>query len=162
MQISGITLAIGNVLLLFASGCQWEGRFLLTLWTLDLLAVWLSGLYLHTRAVRWYAAIIITPPVLIAALSMGDGYQTPFHLIVNARFGSLAFLAFSGFLISWGYRHFGLERQPPELPVHTASNLENGLQYITGFFGCLILFVAICMEIDTWFFVAAHRPDSAV
>ena len=158
LQISGITLAIGNVLLLFASGCQWDGRFLLTLWTLDLLAVWLLGLYLHTRAVRWYAAIFIAPPVLIAALSMGDRYQTPFQLIVNSRFGSLAFLAFSGFLISWGYRHFGHGRQPPELPDHTASSLEHGLQYITGFFGCLILFVAICMEINTWFFVAAQRP----
>jgi uncharacterized membrane protein len=159
LSVAGFALALGNVLLLSAIGCQWSGRLVLTLWTLDLLTLWMSGLVLRSRPVRWYAAILVSPLVLISMMVCGDVYPPPFQLIFNTRFGSLFLVAVTGLIISWGYRRFGLQRRGAESAGNGAGESENALQYIAGFFGCLILFVAICMEIDTWFGLAAQRPQ---
>jgi hypothetical protein len=162
--IAAFALALGNLLLLTAIAHQWwDERIVLVLWTLDLLAIWIAGLRLRIGAVRCYAVFIVAPLVFLCAVVMGDDYQRPFQLIFNSRFGSLTLLAVAAFLVSWVYRRVrskqALSAPSPHSsrPGETISTAESILQYVTGFFGCLVLFVALNLEINTWFDVARKR-----
>ena len=164
LGVAAFALALGNLLLLTAIVQQWwPGRIVLVLWTLDLLVIWLTGLWLRIGPVRWYAVFIVTPLVFICAAVMGSDYHKPFQLIFNSRFGSLTLLAVAAFLVSWGYRRAGSKQALPSpssrssWPGDTIGTAESLLQYVTGFFGCLVVFNALNLEIDTWFEVAQQR-----
>ena len=161
---AGAALGIGNLLLLTAAACQWDGRLTLVLWTVDMAVIWLVGLRWQLVAARWYAGTAVAAMVLIRALVHADDYQQPFQLMANDRFASLAVLAISLFVISWGYRKFGIgtllasraaEDQRGESPL----TLEVLAEYIVGVAGHVVLFIAINMEIHSWFQLARVRPQ---
>ncbi|NIP68390.1 MAG: DUF2339 domain-containing protein, partial [Planctomycetales bacterium] len=160
---AGVTLGMGNLLLLVAVACQWEGRLTLVLWTLDMLLIWMVGLRWQLPSLRWYAGTLVAAMVLVRAAVHAADYQPPFRLLANDRFWSLAFLAFSLFLISWGYRRFGIGAMQNSRPGEDRSRpgaltLEVVAEYLVGVTGHLVLFIAINCEIQSWFQLARARP----
>ncbi|MGB6042037.1 MAG: DUF2339 domain-containing protein, partial [Pirellulales bacterium] len=159
----GIALAIGNLLVLVAIACQWDGRVTLVLWTLNLAVIWMAGLRWQYAPMRWYAGTVITSMVIVRALIHGPSYHVPYHLIVNDRFASLALMAIASFLISWGYRTYGIrsfwDKDVPSIPAGKGPPipLETAVEYLVGMAGHVILFVAINMEIATWFRLARSQ-----
>ena len=91
--------------------------------------IWLVGLRWRVAPARWYAGTLIAAMVLARMLYHTDEYEIPFQLIINDRFVSLAFVAIALFLVSWGYRRFGIagERLEPTNKTGTgpqSSSLE--------------------------------------
>ncbi|NIL96356.1 MAG: DUF2339 domain-containing protein [Planctomycetales bacterium] len=163
LAAAGAALGIGNLLLLTATACQWSGRLTLVLWTLDMSLIWLAGLYWQRAAARWYAGTIVAAMVLIRAAVHADSYQEPFRLLANDRFASLALLAVALFLVSWGYRKFGMGKSLNSSPADGRPGdgprtLEILAEYLVGIAGHVVLFIAINMEILTWYQLAKARP----
>ena len=154
-------LAAGNLMLLLALTCQWQGRIVLVLWTLDVAAIWVTGFYFDRPLVRWYACFI---GVIMA------GGRALFHnvqvdpgavVLLNARFASLALLAVTYLAAGWHYRRLNQASRS----VLTARRLAGdagpagggsldeagGLDPVLGILGNVALVIALSLEIDLWF-----------
>jgi uncharacterized membrane protein len=156
----GIALGLGNTLLLITIAHyysqstehiffgHWSGRMVLLLWTLDLLVVWMVGFLFDRRAVRGYAALAVWLPVSVCALVVDNSHQNPFTPVFNSRFGSLALLTAVAFAIATGYRKLFASRAEAE---SQQRDPERVMRYVLGVYGCLVLFVAINMDIANYF-----------
>ena len=120
----------------------------LLLWTLDLLIVWMVGFLFDRRAARIYAALAVWLPVSVCALVVDNSHQNPFTPLFNFRFSSLALLAAVAFAIATGYRRLLASRAEAE---PQPRDPERVMRYVMGLYGCLVLFVAINMDIANYF-----------
>ncbi len=171
-EVNGsLLLGIANLAMMAGLTCQWEGRLVLVLWTLDAAIVWAAGFKLNSPAVRWYAATIGILLVGGRAIHEGSQIDGPFQLIFNSRVGSLLLVALLyfvfgglyrwrfqgqggvGFLESLGFRRKLLGRETLTVPR------EAECDPVLGILGNLTLLTAISFEIHSWFVQARALPQ---
>ena len=160
---AGIVLGLGNILLMvtilhyfsFASehlsridhtdfGCE-----VLMLWSIDLLIVWMLGLFFDSRVARMYAAVAIWPAVSLCGIFVGGGFFYRLAPVLNPRFASLLLLAAVAFAIASGYRYYFFP--PPSEEPSLRLSTERKMRYVIGIYGCFVLFMGINLEIENYF-----------
>jgi len=152
----GGLLAVGNLVVMLAITCQWQGRLVLLLWTLNAAALWIAGFVRRLPAVRWYAlyvAVLMAGGRLVHDLFWLDmaGATT----IINPRFGTFALLAAIYFVAGWKYWRLRLttdahggSMSPVDARMTTA---ERGIDPILAVLANVVLLLAVSLEIWHWF-----------
>jgi len=137
----GLLLGVGNLVALLGLTCQWDGRLVLLLWTIDAAAVWVAAFYSHGKPARIYAMLLSILLVGGRVLYHGDAVIQPFALLFNDRFGSLAAVVLMYFVVGWRQRKIRSATDPFEQGDGTLLHvLANG-----------VLLAAISMEVHDWF-----------
>ena len=147
-------LALGHLVVLIAMTCQWHGRLILVLWTLDVAVVWAIGFVWRSTAIRWYAAALALGLVGGRAIYHFDSLDGTFGLLTNARFLSLAFVAALYFAAGWYYRKLRLAVAPDVgKPGAGGKDVrdEAPLDPLFGILGNVVLLFAITWEIHGWY-----------
>ena len=96
--------AVGNLLLIVSITCQWQGREVLLLWTVDAAVIWALGFILRQPIVRWYGAVLGVGFVGLLAARQFDDLASEYTLLANERFVALVLVAGLYFVFGWQYR----------------------------------------------------------
>lgn len=172
-------LAGGNLLVMVSLTCQWQGREVLLLWTIDAAVVWALGFTLRQAAVRWYGLLLGVGFVGLLAARHFDSLAAEYTLLANERFASLALVAGLYFIFGWLYRRQVLAAENdggaessvpgaiaaepaaagarPDLVKELSSGFDERL--VDPFLGVLanvVLVVALSWEVRDWFNEAAR------
>jgi uncharacterized membrane protein len=159
-------LAAANLVLLLAVTCQWSGRTVLVLWTIDAALLWAAGFLLDRHALRWYACVIGVALVGGRMLYHNFSVDPDAAVLFNARFVSLALVAAMYFAAGWQYRRMAkgtalLGRLTGSDAVAAAHKDEAWLDPFLGILANITLLTAISLEIDLRFDLwraAGHSP----
>lgn len=159
---AGALIAVGNLVLLIGMVLEWDSRLVLVLWTLEVAVVAAFGFWRDLVMVRWYAAGLALVMVGGRALYHFDAVDTPFHLVTNTRFVSLAAVAALYFGLGWFYRRLRLAGTAELRPTDDRRTIgfedEGQLDPLFGILANAVLLAAITCEIQSWFAQAARLP----
>jgi len=161
----GALMAAGNLLAMIGLTCQWDGRLILLLWTIDAAAIWAAGFALRRfqvdgMPVRTYGMLLAVVLVGGRALYHGDEIDGPFALLVNDRFGTLLLMSAVYFTAAWAYRAMGAKRSGKERSALDLTR-EKLLDPALAVLASAVLMVALSLEIRSWFDAAldaGRRP----
>lgn len=165
---SGVLLVGGNLLALAAAACQWEGRELLTIVTLDAAAIWALGFWFDSREARLFASAIGICGAGALALNQSIRLEGPFRLAFNARFASLALLAAVYFAAGWAYWQRSRSAPAGRLAGTAAGpdlsesfdSAERGQHVLLAVLANLALVWAISADVVDWFRDARSRGQT--
>ncbi len=154
-QLTGLMLVTANSLLLVSLTCQWSGRIVVFLFTLDAAAIWLAGFWFQQMAARTYGAVLAIAVAGGAAVVAGSRLDQPYVALANSRFATLACLAALYLGAGLLYRRRATH-VPPALvaqdPGGQLSLFERGpLPTILAVLGNLTIVWLAGMEVDDWF-----------
>lgn len=146
-------LAGGNLLLLVAAACQWQGFPLHAIWLVDVVTIWTLGFYRPRAVVRWYGLALA---VLLAGRVMVDSadWISSYPLFFNERFGSLFLLAAT--YLSFGLAYRGLDPRPDGGERGELFG-ESKLDMLLALMGNFLLVGALTLELRDWFAVTFGR-----
>lgn len=148
----GLLLGVGNLLAMAALTCQWDGRLVLVLWTLDTALIWTLAFWFDRQAARWYGLGLATLLVGLRTVYHFDHLSGTFSLIFNARFASLALVAALYFIAGWFYRKRRLQAGTPT--DGTGAGLITSEVWVDSWLGILantVLVAALTLELHDWF-----------
>ena len=146
----GCLMGLGNLLILLGFTCQWDGRLVLLLWTIDAAIAWAAAFYSGNRAVRIYALLLSVLLVGSRVLYHGDDVTQPFRLLLNDRFGSLALVALVYFAASWQLRKI----------TAAAGAIEQDAAVFLHVMAHSVLLAAIFMEVHNGYQPTGGGPAS--
>ena len=141
--------AIGNLLILAATTCQWDGRTVLVLWTIDAAVLWVVALASNNGGARTYAFAVSMLLVGGRAIYHHGELASSFTLLANARFASLVLVAALYLAAGWFERR---RRQTSTAPAdETVGSSAIALDDLLEVMGNLTLLAAITFEIhNVW------------
>ena len=141
----GLLLVIGNLVAMIGLVCQWDGRLVLVLWTLNAALIWAAAFYANSAPARVYALLLSLLMVGGRMLYHSDEVGAPFHCLLNERFGSLALIALLYFVPAW-YLRTRLAIRSPGL-----TNFEESAPGLLHILGNAVLLAAISMDIHNFY-----------
>jgi hypothetical protein len=153
-------LALGNVVGMIGLTCQWDGRLVLLLWTLDVAVSWLAGFILENVWLRSYGLVLAVGMVGSRALYHGDDVEGTYRLLANDRFVSLAGVTALYFAAGWLYRRLALAGRPAVVASPHVFAREGQVDLVLGVLANVVLVTALSLEIQSWF-DAAELSGSA-
>jgi len=144
-------MVVGNTLAMLSLTCQWDGRIVLVMWTLDAAAIWALGFSINRAGARWYGCLLMVVLVGLRILYHGDQVTEPFRLLLNDRLATLALVSVVYFVAAWAYHRRAIgSDEASKLPIHPMLQ-ERSIDPIFAFLGNLILIVALSLELRDWF-----------
>lgn len=146
---SALLGGLGNVLLLLSCLCQWEGRTVLLLWTIDAALIWGFASAARGAAIRNYATAISLLFVGGRALYHGASLAAPFQLVANYRFLTLGLAAALYFAASWSQRRVAVRAASGNATSLKGSTFAT-TEYLLHVLGHVILLAAITFEIHNY------------
>lgn len=149
--LGGLLLAVGNLLAMIGLTLQWESRLVLLVWTIDAALIWAAGFWLKRVEVRFYGMLLAVLLVGGRALYHNDEVASPFLLLANDRFSSLAFIAVVYLTAAWAYRRLALAGKDEEETQLLANTSAKVLDPLLAVLGNVVLLVALSLEVHSWF-----------
>ena len=152
--LPAVPLALGNLLLMLALTCQWQGRMVLVLWTLDVAVVWALGFRFDSPAARTYGLLLAVLMVGAQAVYLFDSIEGGYRPLLNDRMGSLLWLAIVYFAAGWGYYRLGQRHRSKQVPGPPWLEIEPMAHVLLGIAANLVLVSALSWELSDW--IDAH------
>lgn len=131
-------LALGmNLVLLGVIAHQWDGYATLTLWAVEISAIWAVGFVFRWAAVRFQAMLLWVGLFGLWIMMYGMPWLKPlqdFTLLINPRFGAFALVGLTGLGAAVAYRRLvhwlppvgGIEPADPAEPQTTSDERRAG------------------------------------
>lgn len=152
-QAMPLLIGLGNFVVLISLTRQWENRFVLFLWTLNAAICWFVGFKFRQAAIRYYAVVIGVAMVGARAIYHNIDVNTPFLILLNARFMNLFLMAVLYFVVVWAYRNIvGTDADLKLKDSSTSvSDDETWVEVLMLCLGSFVLIAAISFEIHNIF-----------
>ncbi|QDS96802.1 DUF2339 domain-containing protein [Adhaeretor mobilis] len=137
-ETGGLLLAVGNILALLSMCCQWDGRTILILWTLDAALLWVAAYRTRINSVRHYALLVSLLMVGGYAIREGARLDQAAGSIANVRCVSLLLVAALYFGAGWVERKLRATDETAHGDIKQGFEMDS-LLHILGHFTLLSL-----------------------